>query len=164
MECFRTTDFDNNSRLITLSAIILSGLHCIKPCLSISTLKIIYHSLFHSILSYGIMFWGNSSHSSVIFKMQKRVIRIIMGYVYRESCRALFKELKILTLSSQYIFSLLFFIVNNRDYFVSNSVYHNINTRQQQKLFTFASGVSGHVSEGSLLFRHQNFERSSQGN
>ena len=49
-----------------------------------------------------------------------------MGYGYRESCRELFKELKILTLSSQYIFSLLFFIVNNRDYFVSNSVYHNI--------------------------------------
>jgi hypothetical protein len=29
MECFETTDFDNNSRLITLSAIIISGLHCI---------------------------------------------------------------------------------------------------------------------------------------
>jgi len=29
MECFGTADFDNNSRLITLSAIIISGLHCI---------------------------------------------------------------------------------------------------------------------------------------
>jgi len=29
MECFGTTGFDNNSRLITLSAIIISGLHCI---------------------------------------------------------------------------------------------------------------------------------------
>jgi len=28
MECFGTTDFDNNSRLITLSAIIISDLHC----------------------------------------------------------------------------------------------------------------------------------------
>jgi hypothetical protein len=28
MECFGTIDFDNNSRLITLSAIIISGLHC----------------------------------------------------------------------------------------------------------------------------------------
>jgi hypothetical protein len=81
-----------------------------KPYLSISTLKMIYDSLFHSIISYGIIFWGNSSHSSVIFKMQKRVIRIIMGYGYRESCR-------------EYIFSLLLFIVNNRDYFVSNNEY-----------------------------------------
>jgi hypothetical protein len=29
MECFGTTDFDNNSRLKALSAIIISGLHCI---------------------------------------------------------------------------------------------------------------------------------------
>jgi len=79
------------------------------------------------------MFWWNSSHSSVIFKIQKRVIRIIMGYGYRESWRELFKELKILTLSWQYIFSLLLFIVNNRDYFVSNSVHHN-NTRRKNDL------------------------------
>jgi hypothetical protein len=82
-------------------------------------------------MSYDILFWGDSLHSSVIFKMQKRVMRIIMGYGYRESCRVLFKELKLLTLSSQYIFSLLLFIVSIRDYFVSNSVYHNINTRQK---------------------------------
>ena len=106
----------------------------IKPYLSVSTLKIIYHSLFHSVMSYGIIFWGNSSHSSVIFKMQKRIIRIITGCGYREPCRELFKELKILPLSSQCIFSLLLFIVNNRDYFVSNSVYHNINTGQRNDL------------------------------
>jgi hypothetical protein len=34
----------------------------------------------------------------------------------------------------QYIFSLLLFIFNKRDYFVSNSVYHNINTRQKNYL------------------------------
>ena len=84
----------------------------IKPYLSISTLKITYHFLLHSIMSYGIIFWENSSHSSVIFKMQKRVvIRVIMGCGYRESCRELFKELKILPLSSQYIFTLLLLVV-----------------------------------------------------
>jgi len=41
----------------------------IKPYLSISTLKIIYYSPFRSIVSYGIIFWGNSSHSSVMFTM-----------------------------------------------------------------------------------------------
>jgi hypothetical protein len=104
-------------------------------------------------MSYGIMFWGNSSHSSIIFKMQKRVIRVIRGYVYRDSCRELFRELKILTLSSQYILSILLFIVNIRDYFVSDNVYHNINTRQKM---IYTSGISGHVSEAILLFRHQN--------
>jgi hypothetical protein len=32
MECFGITDFDNNSQLITSSAIIISGLHCICYC------------------------------------------------------------------------------------------------------------------------------------
>jgi hypothetical protein len=52
--------------------------------------------------------------------MQKKmVIRTIMGCRYRESCRELFKELKILPLSSQYISSLVLFVVKNVDYFVS---------------------------------------------
>jgi len=66
--------------------------------------------------------------------MKKRVLRIIMECGCRESCRELFKESKILPLSSQYIFSLLLFVVNNRDYFVSNTVYHNINTRRKNDL------------------------------
>jgi len=65
----------------------------IKPFLSILALKMVYHSLFHSIMSYGIMFWGNSPHTHIIFKMQKRVLRIIVGAGYRDSCRELFKEL-----------------------------------------------------------------------
>jgi len=76
----------------------------IKPHLSMSSLKMVYHSLFHSITSYGILFWGNSPHSPIIFKMQKRVLRILVGVGYRDSCRELFKEQKILTLTSQYIF------------------------------------------------------------
>jgi hypothetical protein len=85
-------------------------------------------------MSYGIMFWENSSHFSVVLKMQERVIRIIRGYDYRDSCRVSFKELKILTLSLQYIFSILLFIVNNTDYFVPNNVYHNIYTRHKNDL------------------------------
>ena len=43
-------------------------------------------------------------------------------------------ELKILPLASQYIFSLLFFVVNNRNHFIPNSVYHDSNTRHRNDL------------------------------
>jgi hypothetical protein len=86
------------------------------------------------IMSYGIIFWGNSSHSSIIFKIQKRVIRTIMGCGYRESCRKLFVELEILPLASQYIFSLLLFVVNNIFYFTPNNVYYDSNTRHRNDL------------------------------
>jgi hypothetical protein len=67
---------------------------------------------------------------------QKRVLRILVGIGYRDSCRELFKELKILTLSTQYIFSLLLFVIQNRDHFASNSAYHDINTRHKKMICT----------------------------
>jgi len=105
----------------------------IKQYLSVFMLRMIYHSLFHSIMPYGIIFWGNSSHSSIIFKMQKRVIRTMMGCGYRESCRKLFVELKILSLATQYIFSLLLFVVNI-NYFIPSSLYRDSNTRHRNDL------------------------------
>ena len=51
MECFGTTDFDNNSRLITLSAIIISGLHCISISISISILGKISSPKFANMLN-----------------------------------------------------------------------------------------------------------------
>ena len=46
-----------------------------KTCMSALSLKMIYHAFFHSAMSYGIIFWGHSSHSSTIFSMQKWAIR-----------------------------------------------------------------------------------------
>jgi len=83
--------------------------------------KMTYISYFNSILSYGIIFWGNSAYSSNIFKIQKRIIIKIMNARNRNSCHQLFKNLKFLPLKSQYIFSLLSFVVENRDLCESNS-------------------------------------------
>jgi len=72
----------------------------------------IYYSFFHSVMSYGIIFWGNSWYSSIIFRSQKKVIRIMEGWGNRVSCRGLlFKKFKILPLKSQYMLSLLMFVV-----------------------------------------------------
>ena len=39
-----------------------------------NTLKSIYFAYFHSIIKYGIIFWGNSSNSKKLFTLQKEVI------------------------------------------------------------------------------------------
>ena len=87
----------------------------VKHFMSQYTLRTIYFSYFHCILSYGIIFWGNSAYSSNIFKIQKRIIRIIMNARNRDSCRQLIKNLKILPLKSQYVSPLLLFVAKNRD-------------------------------------------------
>jgi hypothetical protein len=52
----------------------------IKPLMSHRTSLMNYHCLFLTIMSNGIIFWGNSCQSIQIFRMQKRVIRIITGF------------------------------------------------------------------------------------
>ena len=95
----------------------------VQPFLSLDSLKQIYYSYSRSVLTYGIIFSGNTPHSNVIFKMQKRTIRIMMGIRNRDSCREYFKGLKILPLQSQYLLSLLLFVAGNVDYFSLTQIF-----------------------------------------
>jgi hypothetical protein len=85
-------------------------------------------------MTYGLIFWGNSCQSNIIFRLQKKAIWIIKGITDRDSRRKHFKELKILTLKSQYIYSLSLFVINNRHNYETNSVIHNVNTRNKYDL------------------------------
>jgi hypothetical protein len=58
--------------------------------MSVEAMRLIYFSYFHSILSYGIIFWGNSVHSKYIFKIKKRTIRVITNSGMRDLCHELF--------------------------------------------------------------------------
>jgi hypothetical protein len=89
----------------------------------------VYFSLVHSIISNGIIFWGSSAYAKIIFKIQERIIRIITNSRNVDSCQNLFKELHILPLQSQYIYSLLILVVKNRDCYIANSDIHTSNTR-----------------------------------
>ena len=100
-----------------------------KLYLSSDALKMEYFAFFHSVMSYGLIFWGNSTKSKCVFKLQKRAIRIMMGARNKDSCREFFKVLNILPLSSQYIYTLLMFVVNNRNLFLDNAELYTMKTR-----------------------------------
>ena len=84
-----------------------NAMRSVKPFMSQETLKMVYYPYFHSITSFGLIFWGKSSHSALIFKIKKNMTRIIRECRRRDSCRDLFKNLKVLPLQLQYILSLL---------------------------------------------------------
>ena len=104
-------------------------LRILKLTLTPPNLKMIYFAYFHSIMSYGIIFGGNSADNDKIFKLQKRAIRIMTNSNSRTSCHELFKELGILPLCSQYILSLALFVAKNMDDFM-----HPCNTRYNTNL------------------------------
>jgi hypothetical protein len=65
-------------------------------------------------MHYGIIFWGESAYVTNVFCVQKRALQIMMHIGSRDSCGQL-DTLGILPLQSQYIYSLLGFMVNNMD-------------------------------------------------
>jgi hypothetical protein len=74
------------------------AIRSIKLFMFLDVQRSTYFSYAHSIIrvSYGITFWGNSSYSEDIFKIQKRIIRIIMNSSRNASCWQLFKDLNYL--------------------------------------------------------------------
>jgi hypothetical protein len=119
----------------------------------------VYYAYYHSVVNYGLIFWGNSSHSVKFFKIQKNIIRIFTEYRSRNSCRDLFKNLKILPLQSQYILSLLLFVVDNKNKFKLNSNFYNMNTRHKYNYHLSSSNVSL-LSKGRLLYWHKSVQQS----
>jgi hypothetical protein len=79
------------------------ALRFIKYSLPIETLKIIYFAHIHTIMSYGIIFWGNSSSAKKVFLLQKKIIRIITNTKQRDSCTETFKNMQIMTIFPIYI-------------------------------------------------------------
>jgi len=136
------------------------AIRLLKPFLTMNTLRMIYFSYAHSVLSYGIIFWGNSHthHTNSIFKIQKRILRIITNSGSRDTCWQLFKHLQILSLPSQYIFSLLVFVIKNRDFFQSNSEIHKLNTRYNWNLHLPSTNLTsvqkGVLFSGSKIYNH----------
>ena len=86
------------------------AMQSVKSYVSINTLKMIYYS-FYCVMTYGLLSWGYSSGSRKIFRLQKKIIRIMMGCRNSEYCRKLFFNLEILPLTTQYILFLLLFMI-----------------------------------------------------
>ena len=66
------------------------------------------------LIKYGVNFWGNSNYICHLFTPQNKKIRIISGVRATNSCQNLFKNLTILSVSLQYILSLVMFVADNQ--------------------------------------------------
>lgn len=72
-----------------------------------NSIKIAYHGLFHSVMSYGLVFWGGNERSlERVFLLQKRAMRTMYRLGILETCKPIFINEKILTAPSAYIFQI----------------------------------------------------------
>lgn len=121
----------------TLCSKLNSICYLLKKCRSIVNNNIlinIYYAYFQSVCAYGIIFWGDSPSFQRAFIIQKRAIRIITKSTVSTSCRSLFKQLKILTVPSLFIYECIVFVAQHKELFIMSSDVHNCNTRSKTQL------------------------------
>lgn len=94
----------------------------------------VYHGLFHSHLSYGLLLWGHSPGCKAVLLLQKKSLRIISSSGHIDHCRPIFRRLKILTIYSQYILLSLLHVKENLDSLSTRSDCHNYNLRKAHDL------------------------------
>lgn len=108
---------------------VLFVLRRLQKLISKPSLLTVYYSLFHCHISYGVHLWGNSPGALSVFRLQKRVVRIVVDAKYSDHCKPHFINLQILTLPSLYILCQLLEIHKNRGKYKLNSSYHSYSTR-----------------------------------
>jgi len=119
-------------------------------------LIMICFAYFHSIIEYGVIFWGNSIESKRVFQLQKKTIRIMTGSQSRTSCKPLFQSLELLT-PSQYILSFMQVLSHNLEIYIVNFTVHGINTRNKLQLRKPTAYLT--LPEGSILYEYKDLLR-----
>lgn len=106
----------------------------LRPLLADIDILNVYFSLIHAHMNYAILLWGASARSQELFTLQKSAIRIIGRLGNTDSCRAKFREYRILTLPSLYIYNCLMFIRSNIGSFARHCDVHSHDTRSSDML------------------------------
>ena len=116
-----------------------------RRLLNENTLKTLYYSFIYPYLHYCIIAWGNTyiSYLDGLFKIQKRVIRMITFSSWTSHTYPLFQRLKLLTLSELYVFNVAIFMYKYhygnvsafiKMMFTLNINVHSYGTRQLMEL------------------------------
>ena len=106
----------------------------LKNHVPISYVRTAYFAFFQSIISYGILLWGNSAYVNDILLLQKKAVRIITGSSCVAHCKPLFINLGVMTVTNLYIYHLLMYTKNRSPELDHRRDIHSYNTRNRNRI------------------------------
>lgn len=106
----------------------------LKKVADSSTLLAAYYGYFHSVMRYGLIFWGAAGLGDV-FIMQKRAVRILANLKVGDSCRGSFRTLGVMTLPALFVYECVCFVYRNKHLFNNCLADHAHDTRR--KLYSY---------------------------
>jgi hypothetical protein len=120
---------DHITKVITKLNSACFAIRILKSFLTIEDLRTVYFAYVHSVITYGLPFWGNAINANNVSIMQKRIIRAIFNVNPKMSCRELFRCLNILQFYSLYMYSLLLLVAKYASKFVINNKIYAIHDK-----------------------------------
>ena len=136
----------NHINYVTKKIIRTTGVLCrIRFYISQPLLRMLYHSLIYPHLHYGNIVWANTYPTRLekLFKLQKKILRVITFSSYTATSLPLFKKLHILNIHqiNDLLISSFSFSLNNSilpsyfdDFCIENFKVHSYNTRGSKQL------------------------------
>lgn len=113
-------------------------------------LRTAYFAYFHSLLSYGIPFWGcQKQNLEAVFVAQKKCIRIMTNKNPGAHCKPLFADLSIMPVPCVYIYRCVLLVRSMSGSLSLNSDYHDYNTRRRND-FSVPSGSTSRSQNGPI--------------
>jgi len=104
-------------------------LRCLSDAVSPSVLRAAYFGIFNPVLEYCVIVWGHAAIRHSLFSLQRKAVRVVGGLGYRDDCREMFAQLRILTLPCLYIFNCLKYIRTHLDLYYPGAAVHSYDTR-----------------------------------
>lgn len=108
------------------------SINVLKRQVDVDILKTVYYANFESRLAYGIIFWGGSISARRLFVTQKMALRLMLRMHFRESCRNIFRDNNILTVTGLFVYKSLQFVSKHKYLF---NKFQNINNTRQVHTF-----------------------------
>ena len=128
------------------------ALRSVSKELNSSTSRMVYYALFESHLRYALPFWGTCCATKFdrIFKLQKRAVRYLLGLNSRTHCQNFFKNFKILTLPSLFIFESVC-LIRKHIFSIPERPSHNYPLRNAEHDI-YLPTPSSELVKGSILY------------
>lgn len=118
------TNLNWKSHLANVDSKISSQCYALSVLVDVASIEVAknaYYGNIYPLLTYGVIFWGNSVNVKQTFILQKRCLRIIYSKKSDESLRQLFKDKQFLTLTGIYILEICLFVRHNKSLFKNKS-------------------------------------------
>ena len=131
-----------HEHIISIKSKIARGIGILYKCKNIlnrNALVTLYYSFIYPYLTYCMCIWGRSikTYLEPLFKMQKKIVRLICKMPYDSHSLPLFRDLGRFSLYDIYVYSVFLFKFNHKlllkvfeDFYIVNETIHPHNTRQ----------------------------------